>query len=153
MNCFKCVMSNAILQALELKKDFGTFNAVKGVSFNVEKGEVFGVLGPNGAGKSTTINMHATMLLPTSGTGIIDGLDIVKNANEVRQKIGLCTAASRFVWELTAVEILTYYGMLYGIDSGQRKRRVTDLIEFFEITEFKDKHFAELSTGMKQKIA
>ena len=143
----------ATVQALELTKRFTNVDVVKGVSFDIEKGEVFGVLGSNGAGKSTTINMLATMLIPTSGTATIDGLDVVKNATQVRQKIGLCTANSRFVWELTSVELLNYYAMLYGLDSGKRKRKVESLIDFFEITEFKDKHFAELSTGMKQKIA
>lgn len=143
----------SILQATNLKKSFGSFQAVNGVSFSVEKGEVFGVLGPNGAGKSTTINMLATMLLPTSGTAVIDGLDVVKNATAVREKIGLCTASSRFIWELNAYEILNYYGMLYGLDSGKRKGKVEDLIEFFGISEFKDKEFGQLSTGMRQKIA
>ncbi len=143
----------AILEATNLKKSFGDFEAVKGITLAVEKGEVFGVLGPNGAGKSTTINMLATLLLPTSGIAVIDGLDVVKNATQVREKIGLCTASSRFIWELNAYEILNYYGMLYGLDSGRRKRRVEDLIEFFGIGEFKDKEFGQLSTGMRQKIA
>ncbi len=143
----------SIIQATNLTKNFGDFEAVKGVTFGVEKGEVFGVLGPNGAGKSTTINMLATMLLPTSGTAVIDGLDVVKNADQVREKIGLCTAASRFIWELNAYEILNYYGMLYGLDSGKRKRKVEELIEFFDISEFRNKEFSQLSTGMKQKVA
>lgn len=143
----------AILEATNLKKSFDNFQAVKGITLSVEKGEVFGVLGPNGAGKSTTINMLATLLLPTSGTAIIDGLDIVQNATQVREKIGLCTASSRFIWELNAYEILNYYGMLYGLDSGKRRRKVEDLIEFFGISEFRNKEFGQLSTGMKQKIA
>ncbi len=143
----------SIIQVTNLTKAFGTFQAVNGISLNVEKGEVFGVLGPNGAGKSTTINMLATLLLPTNGTAIIDGLDVVKNATQVREKIGLCTASSRFIWELNAYEILNYYGMLYGLDSGKRKRKVEELIEFFGITEFRNKEFGQLSTGMRQKIA
>ncbi len=143
----------SIVKVTNLEKKFGDFHAVKGVSFNVEKGEIFGVLGPNGAGKSTTINVLATVLLPTSGTAVINGLDVVKNATQVREKIGLCTAVSRFIWQLNPVEILNYYAGLYGLSGGEKQRRIADLIEFFEISDFKDRDFSQLSTGMKQKVA
>lgn len=142
-----------IISASGLRKNFGDLEAVRGISFGVEKGEIFGVLGPNGAGKSTTINMLATMLLPTSGTAKIDGLDVVREVVEVRKRIGLCTSASRFFWELTAKQILNYYAMLYGIDGPEKARKVEEMIDFFDIGEFQDRQFSQLSTGMKQKIA
>ncbi|MFH0713776.1 MAG: ABC transporter ATP-binding protein [Candidatus Micrarchaeota archaeon] len=142
-----------ILQALKLTKTFGDFQAVKEISFNVEKGEIFGVLGPNGAGKSTTLNMLATLIEPTSGTAVINGFDLKKDTRKVQEIIGLCTASTKFFWDFNAREILNYYAMLYDIDSGTRKRRIDALIERFEITDFQNKRFTELSTGMKQKIA
>src|SRR3989338_7374259 len=118
-----------ILQALELTKTFGDFQAVKGISFDVEKGEIFGVLGPNGAGKSTTLNMLATLIEPTSGTALINGFDLKKDTRKVQEIIGLCTASTKFFWDFNAREILNYYAMLYDIDSGIRKRRIDSLIE------------------------
>ncbi len=143
----------SIVQVLKLEKSFGDFKAVNKISFEVEKGEIFGVLGPNGAGKSTTLNMLATLIEPTSGTAVINGFDIKKDTKKVQEIIGLCTSSTKFFWDFNAIEILNYYAMLYDLDSGARKRRIASLIERFEISEFQNKKFAELSTGMKQKIA
>jgi len=136
-----------------LKKKFEDEEILRDVSFSVEEGEVFGVLGPNGAGKSTTINILTTLLTPTSGTASVAGYDILQNTNEVRKRIGWCTAATKFIWTFDSRQILNYYGMLYGLDSGRLARKREELIEFFEISEFANKRFYTLSTGMKQKVA
>lgn len=141
------------VEVSNLRKKFENEEILRGISFSVEKGEVFGVLGPNGAGKSTTINILTTLLTPTSGTASVAGYDILHNTREVRKRIGWCTAATKFIWTFNAWNILKYYGRLYGIDSPKLEKRSAELIEFFEITEFAEKRFYTLSTGMKQKVA
>ncbi len=93
------------------------------------------------------------MLLPTSGNAKINGLDVVKDVWAVRKQIGLCTAASRFFWDFSADQILNYYAMLHGLDGEKKKKRIEHVVEFFEISDFRQMRFTELSTGMKQKIA
>jgi ABC-2 type transport system ATP-binding protein len=92
------------------------FTAVDGVSLQIERGEIFGLLGPNGAGKSTTIRMLCTLLEPTSGTAHVNGYDIVKQANQVRQNLGTVLAGERSIyWKLTGRENLEYFAALYHI--------------------------------------
>ena len=111
-------MSTAI-RTEELTKAFGSFVAVKGISFKVEKGEIFGFLGPNGAGKTTTIKMLCTLLTPTKGRAEVDGHDVVKEANKVRKKIGVVTEKLVAYDRLTPLENLTVFGRLYGMDPGR----------------------------------
>ena len=141
------------VEVSNLTKRFEEEEVLKGISFSVEKGEIFGVLGPNGAGKSTTINILTTLLRPSAGSASVAGYDILKDTSKVREKIGWCTAATKFIWSFDARQILNYYGMLHGLDSGKLARKREELIEFFEISEFADKRFYTLSTGMKQKVA
>ena len=101
-------------------KRFGDFTAVKGVSFAVEEGEVFGLLGPNGAGKSTLIRMLTTLLPPTSGTALVNGFDIVKAADEVRRSIGVIPQAMTSDLELSVEENLLIFAKLYGVPREKR---------------------------------
>src|SRR5262249_33919663 len=99
---------NAI-DVLDIVKKFGEFTAVKGISFSVEEGEIFGLLGPNGAGKSTLIRMMTTLLPPTSGTAIINGFDVVKQPDGVRQSIGVIPQALTSDLELSVEENLLIF--------------------------------------------
>ena len=103
------------ISVTSLKKQFGDFEAVKGVSFEVGAAEVFGFLGPNGAGKSTTINMLCTLLKPTSGEGRVAGHDIVRERDDVRRNIGLVFQDPTLDGYLTAAQNLKLHAELYGV--------------------------------------
>ena len=105
--------------AENLTKRFGEFTAVDHVSFNVEKGEVFGFLGPNGAGKTTTISMLCTLLQPTEGKAAVGGFDVMKDANEVRKQIGVVTEKLIVYDRLTPIENLKLFGLLYKVPNSK----------------------------------
>src|SRR4249920_183285 len=106
----------------EIKKQFGDFVAVNGISFTVPDGEIFGLLGPNGAGKSTLIRMLTTLMPPTAGTAIVNGFDVTKQADGVRQSIGVIPQAMTSDTELSVDENLSFYAKLYGVPRDKRKR-------------------------------
>ena len=105
-----------------LTKRFGDFAAVDALSFSVEHGEVFGLLGPNGAGKSTLIRMLTTLVPPTSGTARVNGFDIVREANGVRQSIGVIPQAMTSDLDLSANENMSIFAKLYGIPREKRRQ-------------------------------
>jgi ABC-2 type transport system ATP-binding protein len=128
--------------------------AVNGVSLQIEQGEVFGLLGPNGAGKSTTIRMLCTLLEPTSGTARVNGFDVVKQGNQVRQSLGIVLAGERSTyWKLTARENLEYFAALYHIPPQDARRRIDDLLERMELSNRANDLVEKYSTGMKQRVA
>jgi ABC-2 type transport system ATP-binding protein len=130
------------------------FTAVDGVSFKIERGEVFGLLGPNGAGKSTTIRMLCTLLEPSGGTARLNGYDIQKQANLVRQSLGAVLGGERSVyWKLTARENLEYFAALYHIPPEIARKRVKMLLERVELTGRADELVEKFSSGMKQRVA
>src|SRR3954462_8642744 len=131
----------AVIEAEDLKRTYKTstgtirrktleVEAVRGVSFEVGEGELFGLLGPNGAGKTTTIKMLITLLLPTSGSARVLGLDVVHEAREVRRRIGYVFGGERGLYErLSALDNLRYFAELYGVPPREQKRRIADLLE------------------------
>jgi len=136
-----------------LKKKFGNFYALKGIDLEINRNQVYGLLGPNGAGKTTLIYILSTLLTPTEGNVKILGLDVRKDAKEIRGKIGVCFGGSFFYYTMNAKEILKYYGMLQGMKKHQIKEKSDYLIKALGIEPFKNKEFFDLSTGMRQKIA
>src|SRR5438552_17156253 len=110
----------AAIDVRSIVKKFGDFTAVNGISFAVEDGEIFGLLGPNGAGKSTLIRMLVTLLPPTAGTAVVNGFDIRKQADGVRQSIGVIPQAMPSDLELSVEEHLISFANLYG---GPRQKR------------------------------
>jgi ABC-2 type transport system ATP-binding protein len=133
-------------------KTFGDFTAVKGITFQVDAGEIFGLLGPNGAGKSTLIRMMTTLLLPTSGTAVINGCDVVKQADGVRRSIGVIPQAMTSDLELSVAENLLIFAKLYGVPRDRRGRLIRDLIEAVELTPWADKQVKNLSGGMRRRV-
>jgi len=133
-------------------KTYGKFTAVKGLSFDVEEGEIFGLLGPNGAGKSTLIRMMVTLLPPTSGTAVINGFDIVKQADGVRRSIGVIPQAMTTDLELSVEENLLIFAKLYGVPREKRQRLIPELLEFVELTQWKDAQVKNLSGGMRRRV-
>src|SRR6478609_1108194 len=149
------VMSNQADGAIHVDnivKRFGDFTAVKGISFSVESGEVFGLLGPNGAGKSTLIRMLTTLLLPTSGKAQINGFDIVTQQDDVRKVIGVIPQAMTTDLELSVEENLIIYAKLYGVPRDKRTRLIADLLAAVELTQWADKQVKNLSGGMRRRV-
>ena len=118
----------------ELKKSYNDIAAVKGVSFTIDRGEIFGFLGPNGAGKTTTISMLCTLLIPTGGRATVNGFDVVKNKLAVRKSIGLVFQDPSLDERLTALENLIFHAMIYGIGKADRDRRIPDVLELVELS-------------------
>src|SRR5437870_4112344 len=136
----------------KIVKTFGDFTAVNGVTFDVEEGEVFGLLGPNGAGKSTLIRMLVTLLVPTSGTAIVNGFDVVKQADGVRHSIGVIPQAMTSDLELSVEENLIIFAKLYGVPRDKRKQLIDQLLEAVELTQWRDKQVRNLSGGMRRRV-
>src|SRR5471030_3256446 len=135
-----------------LTKRFGDFVAVDALNFNVEHGEIFGLLGPNGAGKSTLIRMLTTLMLPTSGTARVNNFDIVREASDVRQSIGVIPQAMTSDLELSANENLTIFAKLYGIPREKRKKIIPQLLEEVNLTQWADKPVKMFSGGMRRRM-
>ncbi len=130
------------------------FTAVDGVSLQIEQGEIFGLLGPNGAGKTTTIRMLCTLLEPTSGTARVNGFDVIRQANLVRQNLGTVLAGERSIyWKLTARENLEYFAALYHIPPAIARQRIDELLARMDLTARANELVEKYSSGMKQRVA
>ncbi len=128
--------------------------ALRNVSFEVGKGEIFGLIGKNGAGKTTLTKIIATLVQPTSGNVSINGFDSVKDEIKVRSLIGLATAEERsFYWRLTCEQNMLFFARLYGIDDRKARERISQLVEQLGLTELSKRLFSDLSTGNKQRLA
>jgi len=136
----------------KLTKCFGDFCAVNQLSFTVSHGEVFGLLGPNGAGKSTLIRMLTTLVPPTSGAARINGFDVVRSANEVRQSIGVIPQAMTSDLDLSAEENMTIFAKLYGISREKRRQVIKDLLAAVDLTQWADKPVKMFSGGMRRRL-
>lgn len=141
-----------IIEVNNLTKNFGDFTAVDDISFNVKKGEIFGLLGPNGAGKSTTLRMLSTLSRPTKGTATIGGYDTVKHDTEVRNLIGIVSEKMIIYNRLTAKENLWFFGSLYNIPKDTMAKRIDDLLELVNLTQWKNAQVGTFSTGMRQRM-
>ena len=142
----------AIIKTENLTKKFNGFTAVNNISFEVNKGEIFGFLGPNGAGKTTTIKMLITLLSPTSGNAEVAGQNILKEKNQVRQNIGVVFQDPALDIMLTGKENLDYHACLYGIKKEDREKRIKNLLELVDLTDKKDVLVKNYSGGMKRRL-
>lgn len=128
-------------------------HAVKDISVEIPKGKITGLLGINGAGKTTTIRMLSSIIVPTSGTLTLDGVDAVANHLQVKEKINVISGGERnLYWRLTAVENLQYFGNLYGFSGKVLKERIYNLLEIVGLTEAADTPVERYSKGMKQRL-
>jgi ABC-2 type transport system ATP-binding protein len=142
---------NAI-EARSLVRKFGGLVAVNGVSFAVDRGEIFGFLGPNGAGKTTTINMLCTLLRPTAGTAIVNGYDITRQQHDVRQSIGLVFQDPSLDDKLTAMENLRFHAMLYDVPRHEFELRARVVLDLAELSDRADSLVKTFSGGMKRRL-
>jgi len=139
---------------LPAKRTFEELVAVDEVNFCIDRGEIFGLLGPNGAGKTTTIKMLCTLLEPTGGTATINGYDIVKQADQVRQNLGAVLTGERSIyWKLTGRENLEYFAALYHIPPAAARKRIDELLTRLDLARRADELVENYSSGMKQRIA
>ena len=143
-----------MIQLIDVHKSYTKdHETIKGVSFEVHEGQIFGLLGPNGAGKTTLMQMIATLMKPTSGEIIIDGLSGEKNLLEIHRKIGFLTNEIKLDPLSTPNILFDFFAKLYDIPAAELKERRDESFARFGISPFADKRFNELSTGMKQKIS
>jgi ABC-2 type transport system ATP-binding protein len=141
-----------ILEAENLVKKYGDNVAVKGISFTMQEGEVFGLLGPNGAGKSTVISMLTCLFPPTEGSARIYGHDVVKEANLVKRLIGIVPQDLALYPTLNARENLTFYGQMFGLGGADLKQRVETVLQYVSMTERAKDQVKTYSGGMKRRI-
>jgi ABC-2 type transport system ATP-binding protein len=141
-------MQKTIISVKDLKKNYGSFEAVKGISFDVWEGEIFGLLGPNGAGKSTTLEIIETLRDKTSGQVLVDGIDLDKDPNKIKKIIGVQLQASGFYPGLNLNELIKLFGGLYN--------QPVKTAEFLRLVNLEDKaknKYKELSGGQKQRFS
>jgi len=149
----KEVSSSLMIELRSLAKDFGHVQALRGISFSCAEGEIFGLLGPNGAGKTTTLRLLSTVLKPASGTAVLAGYDLLRDAEKIRKVIGVLPAQTGLYGRLTARENLRYFGELHGMQGKTLETRITDLLTRLELGEAINRRCEGFSTGMQQKVA
>jgi ABC-2 type transport system ATP-binding protein len=140
------------IEVADLVKSYGDVEAVRGVSFSVPRGEVFGFLGPNGAGKSTTINMLCTLARPTSGSARVNGFDVTTQRDDVRRHIGLVFQDPSLDLQLTAVQNLRLHADLYGIDPGVVRARMEQMLKMVDLADRPDEPVMRFSGGMRRRL-
>jgi ABC-2 type transport system ATP-binding protein len=141
-----------MIRVRNLTKTFKSFTAVKGISFDVEQGEIFAFLGPNGAGKTTTIKMMTTMLNPSSGTIELDGINTVRHQMAARRKFGIVFQDPSLDDQQTAYENMELHGILYGMPRKLRAGRIEELLTIFELWDRRKDFVKQFSGGMKRRL-
>jgi ABC-2 type transport system ATP-binding protein len=142
----------AILEVQNLSKKYGDFTAVKGISFDIQEGEIFSLLGPNGAGKTTTISMLSTLYDPTDGDAVIGGHSIKKEPMAVRQVIGVVPQDLALYEDLTARENLVFWGQMYNLGGKALNSRVDEVLEQIGLTDKAKNRVKTYSGGMKRRV-
>ena len=142
----------SILEVHDLTKNYGDFTAVKGISFDIQEGEIFSLLGPNGAGKTTTISVLSTLYAPTSGDALIGGHSVTKDPMAVRQVIGVVPQDLALYDDLTARENLTFWGQMYNLGGKTLKTRIDEVLEQIGLTDKANQRVKTYSGGMKRRV-
>jgi len=141
-----------MIKVNSISKSYGNIEAVKNVSFNIEKGEIFGILGPNGAGKSTIVNILNTLVKPNRGDVIIDGVNTRNDGNTIKLIMGVVPQEIALYEELTAYENLMFWGGLYNIPKSELKTNVGNTLETVGLSNRKNDRISTFSGGMKRRI-
>lgn len=143
---------SAILEVKNLVKKYADFTAVKGISFDIQAGEIFSLLGPNGAGKTTTISVLSTLFTPTSGDALIGGHSVSKEAMAVRRLIGVVPQDLALYDDLTARENLVFWGQMYNLSGKVLKNRIDEVLEQIGLTNKANQRVKTYSGGMKRRV-
>jgi len=147
------VPQKPVAMAVEsIVKRYGNFEAVKGISFSVTEGEIFGLLGPNGAGKSTLIRMMTTLIPVTAGRAVVTGRDVSKEPDAVRRRIGVIPQALTSDPDLTVEENLSIYAKLYSVPRGVREKNIHDVLEAVDLLKWRGAQTKTLSGGMRRRL-
>lgn len=141
-----------MIEVNSITKSFDKRVVVNNISFNIKKGEIFGILGPNGAGKTTTFRMLTTLLKPDSGIIKVKGKEITRNSNDIKKIIGMVSQHYSIPSEMTVWEIMELHGMLHYMNKKKRHEKIEELLEFADLADDKDKIAKRLSGGMKRKL-
>ncbi|MFC2009976.1 ABC transporter ATP-binding protein [Chloroflexota bacterium] len=145
-------MAEQFLVAEDLHKSFNEHKAVNGVSFRINKGEIFGLLGPNGAGKTTTIRILSTVLEPDQGDVIVGGFSIKDNADAVRNLLGVCPQELALYEEMSAMENTVFFARMTGLSSAEAKAQAMSHLQLMGLTERAKGKVAKFSGGMKRRV-
>ena len=145
-------MTEKVIETIMLTKNYGDFTAVNKLNLSIEEGEIFGFLGPNGAGKTTTILMLMGLSVPSSGTATVGGYDIIDSSREVRKVASILPEYSSLYGELTAYQNLDYIGKLNDLEKSQREKKIDEMLEIVDMTDWSDSKLETFSRGMKQRI-
>src|SRR5262249_45902549 len=143
-------MAKPLLEVADVRKNYGRLEALKGVSFAVDEGELFGLLGPNGAGKTTLISILACLLAPSAGKATLAGETIEPEHRSIRSEIGLVPQDLAIYGELTARENLNFFGRLYGLKDPAQKKRADEVLDAIALTDRADDRVQTFSGGMKR---
>jgi ABC-type multidrug transport system ATPase subunit len=144
---------NPAISAQNLVRRFGNLAAVNDVSFRVEQGEIFGFLGPNGSGKTTVIKMLTGLLPLSSGSAVVEGLDVGTDSESVRERIGYMSQNFSLYYDLTVAENLQFYGRIYSLEPARLKRRIEEIVQLNGLAPYLNRLAAQLSGGWKQRLA
>lgn len=144
--------ADAVIAVENIVKRYGDFEAVKGITFEVEDGEIFGLLGPNGAGKSTLIRMMTTLIPVTGGRALVAGHDVSKDSDAVRRVIGVIPQALTSDPDLTVDENLSIYAKLYGVPRAERIHNINEVLEAVDLLKWRDAPVKTLSGGMRRRV-
>jgi ABC-2 type transport system ATP-binding protein len=142
----------AILEVKNLVKQYGDLTAVKGISFDIQKGEIFSLLGPNGAGKTTTISMISGLLEPTSGEAFIGGYSITKQPLQAKRLLGVVPQEIALYPTLNARQNLEFFGRMYGLKGRELNQRIDAMLDFVELSDRQHDRIETFSGGMKRRI-
>lgn len=141
-----------ILEVKDIHKNYGDFAAVKGVTFDIQEGEIFSLLGPNGAGKTTTISMLSTLYAPTAGDAVIAGHSVTRDPMAVRNAIGVVPQDIALYEDLTAHENLVFWGQMYGLGGKTLRARVDEVLEQIGLADKAKNRVKTYSGGMKRRV-
>ena len=144
-------MSFISIRQLTKTYDNGRIHALRGIDIDIEEGEMFGLVGPDGAGKTSLFRILATLLLPTSGTAVVDGQDVVRSYRHLRRSIGYMPGTFSLYRDLTVAENLHFFADLFGVSVAENYPLIRDIYD--QLAPFRDRPAGKLSGGMKQKLA
>ncbi len=146
-------MTRDVVQTSSLTKRFGSLVAVDNMDLSVKAGEIFGFLGPNGAGKTTTVRILCGLMAPTSGKATVVGHDVVREPEEVKQRIGYMPQSYGLYDDLTVEENLNFFGGVYRVPPDERRKRVDEILQLVRLEEFRKQFSGQLSGGMKRRLS